>query len=143
MCGIHKTLKVQMRLGPRECREWDIGCRMSKPLQGTKFKGFRDLIMGTKDHEEKECPVRVIDQSASRSVLGMQSCAQAARRRGLTWRDDVIQYESIEQVGLVKRGRKERADGKSEEERGVIGKHSTRESVESRSNRFKPIDEDD
>ena len=76
-------------------------------------------------------------------MLGVQSYVQAARRRGLTWRDDVIQYESIEQVGLVKRGRKERADGKSEEERGVIGKHSTRESVESRSNRFKPIDEDD
>ena len=65
------------------------------------------------------------------------------RRRGLTWRDDVIQYESIEQVGLVKRGSKERADGTSGKERGVIGKHSTRESVESRSNRFKPIDEDD
>ena len=69
-------------------------------------------------------------------MLGMQSYVQAARRRGLTWRDDVIQYESIEQVGLVKRGRKERADGKSEDWRGVIGKHSTRESVESRSDRI-------
>ena len=76
-------------------------------------------------------------------MLGKQTYVQAARRRGLTWRDDVIQHESIEQVGLVKRGRKERADGKNEEERGVIGKHSTRESVESRSNRFKPIEEDD